>query len=190
MYSNASQSPPAMTIALEDLSSACGQWRVQGHVTLSMAKPVSAWHALSLEETLDYGTLAGLIRFVLDASSTPVADIAALEPLLPTLFPHLSFTEQSLTITSGFVSETKGNKQSRLHSCRGDTLAKRIQEEGLTAAVLVWGQQDRMRGQWFLTPYHDVTRIDPVSQLLIMPYAGYLETQHFKPHYFEYPQDS
>lgn len=183
--------PKIIQIELERLSSHDESWQVDCRLNLTL-RP-GEWADLDITDTLDYGALAGQIRFILDAAADPATAIGQFEPLLPRLFPRLTITGQELTITrtTPRISTPGHSSQSPGPLWLGTAAA--LAGLDITAAVLVCtGAQS---GTWYLSPYFgsstgtssSAATPEPAALCLAMPYSGYLATGHFKADYYHYP---
>lgn len=167
-------------IDLERLRSHDGTWQINYHLTLALGD--KSWESLDIADTLDYGALAGQLRFILDSAAEPKAALEAYGPLLSTLFPLLTITDYSLTITS---TPLKSQPDATAKLWLGPF--EDCQKKDLTAAVLICSGVGA--GQWFLSPYGPTDlgrKVSPKDLCLTIPYEGYLETSHFKDDYYRY----
>lgn len=172
-------------IDLEQLRSHDGTWRID--CRLKLALPAGSWDDLDITDTLDYGALAGQLRFILDClgPAQVEATIAAYGNLLPQLFPALNIIDYSLTITSSVP----------IIACEGCALwlgtwtefLKTTLQKNPASAVLVCSGAGA--GEWFLSPYANGERFESSALFLAVPYTGYLPTAHFKANYYQYPPD-
>lgn len=170
-------------IDLEHLTSHDGRWQVDSR--LNLALPPGSWDALEITDTLDYGALAGQLRFILDCvpAAHVEATITAYAKLLPQLFPALTITGHKLTITSTELLTSREGKPLWLGTMT--EFGKTTKKMNPASAVLICSGE--RGGDWFLSPYADASSFEASALCLAIPYTGYLPTQHFKTNYYTYP---
>lgn len=184
MYSaGQKKTPREITIALDGLTSADGAWRVDCRVVLAMAS-LAEWSNLAISDTLDYGALAGHIRFILDTAMAPEAALAAYAQQLPRLFSPLAIADHSLTITN--AKPSKSCKVTPEDCAVYLDTARTLGQKELTAVVLICSGSSRA-GTWLLTPYSSLADLEPDALCLAVTYSGYLPTERMKANYFDYP---